>query len=229
MFLKQWKLPFRRLPVPNTVSNTTFVRRLTVKPAPSVWPVTVKWLMRLFRRKAKKTTVRMQPKFCWRMLWLMMKMPKSAILSLMSCRRSISAALPPKPQSRLLFRKFAMPNVTNNLKNTKKKSVRLLTEPSNESSSAMLFSISAKRKPFCAAMKLFRGKNSKTATGFALMSLMFAARIKGRRFSFPVLVRNSWPSCLRRRFRKFMTAWLKLWALPVIRVQKRKLPLKPMI
>lgn len=29
------------------------------KPAPSVWPVTVKWLMRLFRRKAKKTTVRM--------------------------------------------------------------------------------------------------------------------------------------------------------------------------
>ena len=151
------------------------------------------------------------------------------VLSLMSCRRSISAALPPRPQSRLLFRKFAMPNVTNNLKNTKKKSVRLLTEPSNESSSAMLFSISAKRKPFCAAMKLFRGKNSKTATGFALMSLMFAARIKGRRFSFPVLVRNSWPSCLRRRFRKFMTAWLKLWALPVIRVQKRKLPLKPMI
>ncbi len=133
------------------------------------------------------------------------------------------------PPIRLLFRKFAMPNVTNNLKNTKKKSVRLLTEPSNESSSAMLFSISAKRKPFCAAMKLFRGKNLKTATGFALMSLMFAARIKGRRFSFPVLVRNSWPSCLRRRFRKFMTAWLKLWALPVIRVQKRKLPLKPMI
>lgn len=72
-------------------------------------------------------------------------------------------------------------------------------------------------------------ENLKTATGFALMSLMFAARIKGRRFSFPVLVRNSWPSCLRRRFRKFMTAWLKLWALPVIRVQKRKLPLKPMI
>ena len=60
---------------------------------------------------------------------------------------------------------------------------------------------------FCAVMKSFPGKISKTATAFVLMCWMSVAKLADRRFSFLALVRNLWPSCLRPKCRKFMTVW----------------------
>lgn len=111
----------------------------------------------------------------------------------------------------------------------KEKSARLSTARLRESSSATLFWTSAKPKPFCAATKSFRGKSLRTATASAHMFWTFGAKTRARRFFCPVPVRNLWPSCSRRKFRKFMTVLSKLWALPAIRGQKPKSPLKPTI
>ena len=58
---------------------------------------------------------------------------------------------------------------------------------------------------FCAVMKSYLGKNSKTAIVSALMCLMFAAKTKVRKFSCLVLVLNFWLRCSHRKFLKFMT------------------------
>ena len=147
----------------------------------------------------------------------------------MNCLRLILVVLPHKPQNRLLCKKCVMPKEINNLKSIKKKSAQSLTVRLKESNSEMLFWILVRLKLFCVVMKLFLGKNSKTATEFVLMCWMFVAKTKVRKSSCLVPVLNLWQNCLRKKFPKFMTAWLKLWAWLVIRVQKPKSPLKPMI
>ncbi len=178
------KLPFKRQPVPNMVLNMISGPLLTAKAALSVWLVIVKLLKKLFRLKARKKIRRMQPRFCWKMLRLMIRMPKSAILSLTNCRRLIFGRIATQTAKQVIVQKSAMPNAINSLKNIKKKSARLSTAQSKESNLAMLFWILARLKLFCAAMKLFRGKNSKTATVFARLCFRCSPRKqRARRFS----------------------------------------------
>jgi hypothetical protein len=84
--------------------------------------------------------------------------------------------------------------------------VRDAERSSSALSSATSLSTWAARRRCCAGTNCCRGKASVRVNVFALMSTMCVRNCGVRRSFCHVPTRSSWPNCLRRRCRRFMTA-----------------------
>jgi len=80
------------------------------------------------------------------------------------------------------------------------------TASSSGSNTATWSSISAAARRSCVETKCCREKRSATATASALSSTTCAASRAGRKYFSRARIRNSWPSCSRRKCRKSTTA-----------------------